>query len=231
MRRVGHSMAFYGISDRGLRRQNNEDHFIVADLSRQVVGVCDNRVGPELIEHVIGERGTLLAVADGLGGYENGELASSVAVETLVLALFGLQQGQELSLEEQLTRAVHAAHDAIRSRRTESGHDTHMASTITAMHVGAGMLTICQVGDSRAYRFENGQLTLLTEDQTVVGRMCREGMLTAEEAKHHPHRHVILQALGQDQAIQPVVQTHPYQDEGLNRHGTGEFTVPVSLTI
>jgi protein phosphatase len=74
------------------------------------------------------------------------------------------------------------------------------------------MLTIAQVGDSRAYLFSRGKLTMLTEDQTVVRMLQKKGMLTDEEARHHADRHVILQALGQGQAIAPEVQRVPFQD-------------------
>ena len=62
--------------------------------------------------------------------------------------------------------------------------------------LGHGVLTIAQVGDSRAYRCSGGKLTLLTDDQTVVHMMQKKGMLTPEEAQNHPHRNIILQALG-----------------------------------
>jgi protein phosphatase len=85
-----------------------------------------------------------------------------------------------------------------------------MASTFTAMHIGDGLLTVAQIGDSRAYLFRNGSLTLLTEDQTMVHSMQKRGVLTEAEARHHPLRHLILQALGQDSAILPAVCTCPF---------------------
>jgi protein phosphatase len=85
-----------------------------------------------------------------------------------------------------------------------------MASTLTAVHVGHGVITVAQVGDSRAYRFSGGKLTLLTDDQTVVHMMQKKGMLTPEEAQNHPHRNIILQALGQDKSVSPEMQTLPF---------------------
>jgi protein phosphatase len=85
-----------------------------------------------------------------------------------------------------------------------------MASTLTAVHVGHGVMTVAQVGDSRAYRFSGGKLTLLTDDQTVVHMMQKKGMLTPEEAHNHPHRNIILQALGQDKSVFPEIQTLPF---------------------
>lgn len=203
-------IVFFGISDCGLQRQNNEDHFIVADLTRKLVGVEDNRIQPDLLHHEIGAQGTLLAVADGLGGHEGGEIASLLAVDTMVQALF--TGPEDLSLPERLTQAVIHAHKAINTYHGQSTHPRRMASTLTAIHVGEADITIAQVGDSRAYRFGNGPLTMLTEDQTVVRMMQKKGLLTEEEAQRHPHRNVILQALGQDKEVLPEIQTLPLQD-------------------
>ena len=210
MSRPQHRIVCYGISDTGLQRRNNEDHFMVADLTRQVVGVHANRVVPEILCHDVGARGTLLAVADGLGGYDGGEIASRIAVETTVQALFETPTAHP-SLAEQLSRAVEHAHQAIYQQRHHGSGGTHMASTLTAVHISVGMMTVGQVGDSRAYLWRDGQLTLLTEDQTFVHMLQKRGMLTAEEARTHPNRHVILQALGQDDNVSCEVSAVPYQ--------------------
>jgi len=196
----------FGLSDRGLQRDNNEDHFMVVDLTRKVVGVQDNQLRPEVLHHNIGACGTTLMVADGVGGYEGGEIASQLAVDTVAQALIDTS-GQDLPMREQLVRAVAMAQEAIRRCHSAAGQTRQMASTLTAVHVGHGVMTIAQVGDSRAYRFRAGKLTQLTEDQSVVQMMQKKGLLTPEEALHHPHRNIILQALGQDKPILPEVQT------------------------
>ena len=206
--RTTHQIVVFGLSDRGLQRENNEDHFMVADLTRKVIGVHDNQLRPELFYHDIGVRGTLLLVADGLGGHEGGEIASQLAVDTMARALVDPTE-QDLPVPEQITRAVDMAHEAICKYHGASGHTRRMASTLTAVHVGHGVVTIAQVGDSRAYRFSGGKLTLLTEDQTIVHMMQKKGMLTLEEAQNHPHRNIILQALGQDKSVVPELQTLP----------------------
>ena len=207
--RATQQIVVFGMSDRGLQRENNEDHFMVADLTRKVIGVNDNQLLPDLLHHDIGPRGTVLIVADGLGGHEGGEIASQLAVDTVAQALTEATE-HDLPVHEQLIRAVDLAHEAICKYHGVPGRTRHMASTLTLVHVGHGGLTIAQVGDSRAYRFSAGKLTLLTEDQTVVHMMQKKGMLTAEEAQRHPHRNIILQALGQDKSVLPELQTLPF---------------------
>jgi protein phosphatase len=86
-----------------------------------------------------------------------------------------------------------------------------MASTLTAIHVTAdGVLLIGQIGDSRAYLFRDGQLTVLTEDQTMVSQLQKTGLLSEQEVATHPYRHIILQALGQDHPIQPDIRSYPF---------------------
>ncbi len=210
--RALHQIVVFGLSDRGLQRDNNEDHFMVADLSRTVIGVHDNQLRPELFHHDIGTRGTVLMVADGLGGHEGGEVASQLAVDIVAQALVNAVE-QALPISAQIMRAVDMAHEAICKHHGASGRTRHMASTLTVVHVGHGVMTIAQVGDSRAYRFSGGKLTLLTDDQTVVHMMQKKGMLTPEEAQNHPHRNIILQALGQDKSVLPELQTLPFSHD------------------
>jgi protein phosphatase len=206
---VTHQMVVFGLSDQGLQRGNNEDHFMVADLTHQVIGVHENQLRPELLHHDIGRRGTVLMVADGLGGHAGGEIASQIAVDAVARTLVEATE-PVLPISEQISHAVHMAHTAICQYHGASGRTRHMASTLTAVHVGHGVMTIAQVGDSRAYRFRGGKLTLLTDDQTVVHMMQKKGLLTPEEAQNHPHRNIILQALGQDKSVFPEIQTLPF---------------------
>ena len=208
---AGIKIVFFGISDSGLVRSNNEDHFIVADLTRKTIGVHDNTVATELLSHEVGEHGTLLAVADGLGGYEYGEIASHIAVEAIVYALFDTINTHN-STAEWLTAAVEQAHAAICQHIEQSSDKVRMGSTMTAIHIGNGVMTIAQIGDSRAYRLRNGTLMPLTEDQTLINMLLDKGQITEEEAETHPGRHIILQALGQEKAVYPDLATYTFED-------------------
>lgn len=202
---------FYGISDAGHHRENNEDCFSVADLSRKVVGVKENVITPDLICHKIGQYGTVLVVADGLGGHEKGEIASQLAVEGTIQYLFDIDD-ENGSPSEWLSAAIQQAHANIREASKHSDCPKSMGSTLTAIHIGQETMTLAQIGDSRAYLFRDGKLKLLTEDQTLVGMLQKRGLLTDDQAKTHPSKHVILQALGQDKDIYAEIGSHPFQD-------------------
>src|SRR5919109_2680433 len=129
-KRAIHQIVVFGLSDRGLQRDNNEDHFMVADLTRKVIGVHANQMRPELFHHDIGTRGTVLMVADGLGGHEGGEVASQLAVDSVAQALVNAAE-PGLPMSEKIMRAVDMAHEAICKHHGASGRTRHMASTLT----------------------------------------------------------------------------------------------------
>lgn len=204
-------LVFFGISDVGQKRTNNEDHFIVADLTRKMLGVEDNRVISRMVYHEVGPRGTLLAVADGLGGHKAGEVASQIAVDAMVKTLFE-SDNPDLSPAQQLVIAIKTAHRDICLHQEEHPQTRGMSSTLTAMHVGRDRITVAQVGDSRAYCYTNGKLKRLTEDQTIVSLLQKKGMLTDEEAKTHPDRNVVLQAMGQSKKVEPELKSFRFRD-------------------
>jgi serine/threonine protein phosphatase PrpC len=132
----------------------------------------------------------LFAVADGMGGHRGGEVASSLALETLQ-ALFRQGAGD---LDEQVQEANRAVFDRSMHDRSVAG----MGTTLTAALTEGGRIRLAHVGDSRAYLLRNGELQLLTEDHTLVHRMVMEGEISEEEAEAHPHRSVLTRALGVD---------------------------------
>jgi PPM family protein phosphatase len=136
----------------------------------------------------------LYAVADGMGGHRGGEVASSLALET-VQQLFERQEG---SLSDQVSRANRAVYDRSQSDRSVSG----MGTTLTAALIDENKVHLVHVGDSRAYLVRDGALTQLTEDHTLVHRMVLEGEITPEEAETHPHRSILTRALGVDESVQ-----------------------------
>ena len=136
----------------------------------------------------------LYVVADGMGGHRGGEVASSLALETVQ----GMFERREGSLAEQVAEANRAVFDRSQNDRSVSG----MGTTLTAAQVDGNRVHLVHVGDSRAYLLRGGELTQITEDHTLVHRMVMEGEITPEEAETHPHRSILTRALGVDQTIQ-----------------------------
>ncbi|HJS25983.1 MAG TPA: Stp1/IreP family PP2C-type Ser/Thr phosphatase, partial [Actinomycetota bacterium] len=136
----------------------------------------------------------LYAVADGMGGHRGGEVASNLALET-VQQLF--EQGSG-TLAEQVAQANRAVFERSQHDRSVSG----MGTTLTAALIDGTRVHLAHVGDSRAYLFRSGELSLLTEDHTLVHKMVAEGEITEEEAETHPHRSILTRALGVDATVQ-----------------------------
>lgn len=134
----------------------------------------------------------LFVVADGLGGHEAGEVASSIAVETL------RDHAPRRPDAPALARAVKAANRAVLRAAKEGVGRVGMGTTMTAAIVEGTRVAIAHVGDSRAYLLHDGRLERLTEDHSMVADMIRRGQLTEEESRVHPNRSVITRALGTD---------------------------------
>lgn len=167
-----------GATSRGRARARNEDSFIVAELRR-----CLRVGGTSLDEPRFEERtqAVVLAVADGMGGYGDGDTASAAALDSAVHYLFDRapafgERGAPLD-EQRLTDALEAAfrhaQDHMVDVARERGLDPQLGTTLTLAYVVPHRAYLCHVGDSRAYRFRAGELTQLTHDQTVAA-MLRE---------------------------------------------------------
>jgi len=142
----------------------------------------------------------LFIVADGMGGHEAGEVASSIAIETI--REYAPHRADTTALSRALKRANKAIIDAVESGAGRSG----MGTTCTALMIRDGQCAIGHVGDSRAYLLRDGRLSQLTHDHSIVGAMMRSGHLTAAEARLHPQRNVITRALGSE--VEVAVDTH-----------------------
>jgi serine/threonine protein phosphatase PrpC len=135
----------------------------------------------------------LLAVADGMGGYEAGEVASAAVISTV--APLDRKEMRESELVEALSSAVVTAKQALR-RIVESDPSVgSMGTTLTAMLWAGGSAALCHIGDSRAYVLRNGDLYQITRDHTFVQALIDQGRLKPEEAATHPQRSLLLRAL------------------------------------
>lgn len=194
----------FGESDVGLVRQNNEDSFLVADLTTGA-SAADGSV----LNYASGERGSLLVVADGMGGVEAGEVASRMAVDLVAEHL--LQQLSNTLLLDQrtfvkaLSESVHEANRIVFEEGLSNSKLRGMGTTLTAAGVYGTSIFFAQLGDSRAYLFRNGSIGQMTKDQSLVAQLVAAGSITPEEAKTHPQRNVILQALGVQHQVDVVI--------------------------
>jgi PPM family protein phosphatase len=151
---------------------------------------------------------TLLAVADGLGGHQAGEVASAIAIEAIA-ELEGRQFAGPEEAREALVAAILQGNRAILDKASREPDSWGMGTTMTAAAlVGDRQVQLAHVGDSRAYLMrEREGLRQVTNDQTIVGELVRQGRLTPDEAAHHPQRSVVTRAVGLDPDLE--VDTPP----------------------
>ncbi|MFZ0800091.1 MAG: PP2C family serine/threonine-protein phosphatase [Terriglobales bacterium] len=189
-------------SDIGCVRQNNEDSF----------GYWE----PEDDEQFL-RKGRLAVVADGMGGYEGGQEASRLAVETLVAVYrdFGGDNPQQALVE-----GLQTAHEQIRKYSFAHPELQGMGTTCTAAAIVRvadrgeqhEALYYVHVGDTRLYLIRDGQITRVTRDHSYVGRLVEAGMISAEQAEHHPQRNILTAALGTNPDL---IMDAPQQPEAL----------------
>jgi protein phosphatase len=175
-----------GQTDRGIVRAHNEDAFVIADLAGSDLGGTISRFE-------IGKRGVLLAVSDGMGGHQAGEVASALVLESLARSMAGQTVGEEPDalMEKATTQANHDVWEAAHHPGRE-----HMGATLTAVFIRDTVAHIATVGDSRAYLVRNGVIKQVSHDQSYVQFLLDTGVMSPEEAKHSAVRNVILQAMG-----------------------------------
>jgi protein phosphatase len=154
-------------------------------------------------------------LADGMGGHLAGEVASEMAIETIAGRLSALVSEDTRSAGEALREAISEANRAIYHRAQSDPHCHNMGTTVVAVVVRDGWLCCAHVGDSRLYRFNQGQLTLLSHDHSLVQEMVDEGMMSAEEAARSVHRHVITRALGLEAPVEADLLQVPVATDDL----------------
>src|SRR6476619_7013472 len=142
-------------------------------------------------------RSPLFAVADGIGGAQAGEVASRLAAESFE----PVQRGEE-SPEAYLRAIARTANARIHRLAQDDSSRSGMGTTLTAALLEDDEVSFAHVGDSRAYRFRDGELKLLTSDHSLVEELRRQGRLTDEEAEDHPQRSIITRALGPESEVE-----------------------------
>jgi protein phosphatase len=151
----------------------------------------------------------LFVVADGMGGHNAGEVASSLAVRVIAEAM---ARGADDGGPSTLATAVHDANERIVSASAERTDHAGMGTTVTALWVRRDAAVLVNVGDSRSYVWRAGRLSQMTRDDSWVQKLEDEGtVLSAAELKRHPMRHVLTEVVGVRAGLEPVATQHPVE--------------------
>jgi len=197
-------LEFAAITHPGKVRKNNEDAYLLSALDGE-----EPIINGPAQSLTVGDSGLLVAVADGMGGAAAGEVASREGLAAVSLFLFGHWGCSPRAMEAELLRAmetaVEKASDAVLRYSDDDRTARGMGSTLTAAVIWNGCAYLAQIGDSRAYLLRQGTLHQITVDQTLVNELVAQGTLTREQARTHPQRNMITQALGSPQPLQVVL--------------------------
>jgi protein phosphatase len=170
------SLSSSGITDAGLVRDHNEDSYSLLTL----------------------EDKSLFVVADGMGGHDSGEVASRTAADT-VCRVVQQEHKRYDDLLPLVERALREANKEVRQQGLQRGSD--MGTTLTVALISNNAAYIANVGDSRVYWMENGSISQITTDHSLVAKLVDAGKLTKEEARTHPRANLLYRTIGMDEAI------------------------------
>jgi PPM family protein phosphatase len=180
------------LTDVGRQRSNNEDSYLYWE--------------PDSDDDFL-VKGRLAVVADGMGGYEGGQEASRLAVET-VRSVY--DNGFDGDPQDTLIHAFETAHQNIQRFALEHPQFYGMGTTCTALSIVDRQLCFAHVGDSRLYLIRAETISRLTRDHSYVGRLVESGIVRSEDAESHPQRHILTAALGSGREVTPHTPDQPY---------------------
>ena len=182
---------YFGFTDVGLKRKNNEDAYIINDATASDA--------PE-------KKGMrLFAVADGIGGHSCGDQASAMACRELKRLFSKSFSGPDAqSYVKQLEDRLHDIDRFIRNAASNDPRCEHMGTTLSAMLMVEDFGITAHVGDTRIYLLRNGRLTQLTCDHTIVQEMIDAGEISSDAAETHSLRNVLTRAVGTQEPLEQV---------------------------
>ncbi|NTU75087.1 MAG: serine/threonine-protein phosphatase, partial [Anaerolineaceae bacterium] len=190
---------YAGLTSTGLIRDHNEDAY---------------RLPEDADADTLAVKGHLYILADGMGGHQNGEVASAVTIETVNQEYYAsvkplVDHNPEEAIITALTQAIQKANYDVMDV-TEGGGTT----IVTAVLYGDSLVAM-NVGDSRAYLLRNNELSLVTRDHSLVSRLVEMGKITETEALTHPRRNVLYQALGQGTEVEIHIYSQKLQNDDI----------------
>lgn len=200
------SVDAFGLSHQGKVRLNNEDHYLVSKVGRMMETLASNMPEGDVPERV-DQIGYVMMVADGMGGAPGGEVASRLAISTLVRIVLDvpdwIMRPDDASAEEVLNRAVEY-YRKVDAKVTQRGKDdpslTGMGTTMTVAYSAGTHLFVAHVGDSRAYLYRDGALRQLTRDHNSAQMLADAGIIARGGKFTDRLRHVLTNVLGATRA-------------------------------
>jgi protein phosphatase len=187
------------LTDLGRQRSNNEDSYLYWE--------------PDCDEEFL-RKGRLAVIADGMGGYEGGQEASRLAVETVRQVY---DHAFNADPQATLVEALESAHQNIQRYAVEHPQFYGMGTTCTALAIVGRQLHFAHVGDSRLYHIRGETVSRLTRDHSYVGRLVESGIVRSEDAESHPQRHILTAALGSGRNVVPHAPDGPFLLEAGDR--------------
>jgi|SRR5271165_495046 len=175
---------FTQLSDPGRTREHNEDY----------LGYMLPYTPAQLHSH-----GCVFVLADGVGGQQKGEVASQMAVETVLAGFSAAKSGE--AHKALLSRLIQTANLQVYEQGQASPAKAGMASTITACALRTDRAVIAHVGDSRCYLVREGRARQITRDHTIAAEQVRLGILSADQAAESPNRHLLSRSVGNDMVV------------------------------
>ena len=180
-------MRVFASTDIGKARDTNQDYYYICEESSQI---------------------KLYILADGMGGYNGGEIASSLAVKSAkgyIESNFEQTPKDKISLQELVKNAVEYANMVVYEKAKEDEYLTNMGTTLEICLIYNNRVYIGHVGDSRVYRIRKNIIRKLTKDHSYVEQLVKDGTITKEEAVHHPKKNMLMKAVGCSAYVEPDV--------------------------
>ena len=187
----------YAKSDKGKVREINQDYFYISTSLDQV---------------------QLYILADGMGGYNGGEIASSLAVQTAKNYIennFKDIEKDKDSIIQLLGSSMEYANMIVYEKSKEKPELQGMGTTLEIFLIYNNKAYIGHVGDSRIYRIRKDFIRKLTQDHSYVQKLVKEGTITKEQAEHHPQKNMLMKALGCNAFVEPDVMVKGFQKDDI----------------
>jgi protein phosphatase len=195
------------LSHQGKVRENNEDHFLISRVERSLETVKTN-LPTGLIPQRFAEVGYGMLVADGMGGHQAGEIASRLAISTLVNLvlhtpdwILRLGKPEAEQVMERMAKRYRIVDATVREKAQTDPALAGMGTTMTLACSVGPILVLAHIGDSRVYLCRAGQCHQLTRDQTMAQSLIELGILPPEEAAGHYMKHALTGVLGTGQSL------------------------------